>query len=125
MANMNKKDKIITYLKDKHDPEALILHGSRAAGQATENSDWDIFMFDTQELPNETGRKLGAELDIVSKQLPINTIKDVEDQFGCQLKHAELLHDTGGVGKRILKLAEDLYNDGFNATQKRDRRQKE
>jgi len=115
---MNKQDKVVSYLKDKYDPKALILHGSRAAGQATEHSDWDIFVFDTQELPNETGRKFGAELDIVSKQLPINTTQDVEDQFGCQLKHAEVLHDTGGVGKSILELAKDLYTDGFNVTQK-------
>jgi predicted nucleotidyltransferase len=70
---MDKKDKIATYLKDKYDPEALILHGSRAAGQATEHSDWDIFMLDTQELPNETSRKFGAELDVAAKKLPVDT----------------------------------------------------
>ena len=115
---MNKQDKIVTYLKDKYDPQALILHGSRAAGQATEHSDWDIFMLDTQQLPSETGCKFGAELDVASKQLPIDTTQDVESQFGCQLKQAEVLHDTNGVGKRILELAKALYADGFNATQK-------
>ena len=115
---MSKKDKIVTYLKDKYDPEVLILHGSRAAGQATEHSDWDIFMFDDQELPSESGRGFGIELDVDAKKLPINTKKEVENEFGCQLKHAKILHDTDGVGKHILELAEDLYADGFNATQK-------
>jgi predicted nucleotidyltransferase len=115
---MNKQDKIVTYLKDKYDPEALILHGSRAAGQATENSDWDIFMFDDQELLSESGRGFGVELDVDAKKLPINTKKEVENEFGCQLKQAEVLLDTDGVGKGILELAEALYADGFNATQK-------
>lgn len=109
-------EKITTYLKDKYDPQALILHGSRASGHATENSDWDLFILDEREFSSESARKFGEELDIDFRQLPIPT-DDIGSKFGCQLKHAELLLDTNGVGTDLLKRAEEFYGRGFNISE--------
>lgn len=40
----NVQDKIINYLKDKYDPEAIVLAGSRATGHEIEGSDWDLWL---------------------------------------------------------------------------------
>lgn len=37
-------DTLIADLYEKYNPEAIILHGSHASGNAKEHSDWDVFV---------------------------------------------------------------------------------
>ena len=44
------KEKLVEYLKEKYNPVAIVLHGSRANGNAREHSDWDFVVFTTSDM---------------------------------------------------------------------------
>ncbi len=46
---MDKKEKLITYLKEIYNPVAIVLAGSRASGTFSPTSDWDVYVFSDQK----------------------------------------------------------------------------
>ncbi len=54
------EQKIVEYLKEKYNPLGIILHGSRARGDAGKNSDWDLLVLVTDDFEQVS---YGGEID--------------------------------------------------------------
>lgn len=66
MPDLSEKEKqIVTVLREKFDPQAIILVGSRADGTATASSDWDTFLFCGE-------RRAGVELEHENLKIDVN-----------------------------------------------------
>ena len=59
---MHEKE-VVSYLRDKYQPAAIILSGSRATGHARCNSDWDLHLFRSfsTKLATETWQEQSLE----------------------------------------------------------------
>ena len=109
---------VIHHLVAKHDPEAVILVGSRADDQARPGSDWDLYVL----LPPDSSGVLGPLpapdvldgdlLDAALIRLPIDE-KNIGLIFGPNLQHAKVLLDNErGDAARICEHAKALYAAG-------------
>ena len=117
---MSKKEEIITYLKEEYNPQAIILHRSRAKGMAGENSDWDFFLLDKKEKKITPEQYKGEALDIqrIDPHLPKD---EIVDEHGPVFLEADLVYDTKSIGKEFLAKAQlaakagpDLSDDEIN-----------
>lgn len=109
---MINRDDITEYLKEKYEPSAIILHGSRANNMARDHSDWDfILLYESTENPGSFREKINDQnVEIQSAQLPVEDILDV---FGNKLQYAKALYEKGDEGTELLKRAKELYQRGF------------
>ncbi len=107
------QEKIKNVLIEKFDPDAIIIHGSRARGFEREHSDWDFFLLYNEETPHKSGRISvdGQNIEYTTATLPI---ADMWDTFGAKLSHAQVVYEKDSVGSALLTQAEKFYNDGVH-----------
>ena len=110
------KKEITDYLLEKYSPEAIILHGSRVAGNEKENSDWDLWIVTDKPKNIVIENYKGSQLDADGVILPING--DLINTFGTTLKNAEVLYEKGTIGHDLVKRAHERYEKGRNLTKK-------
>ncbi len=109
---------VIDHLVAKHDPEAIILVGSRSDGQARAGSDWDLYILlppDSSGIrgPVPAPDVLGGDLlDAALVRLPIDE-SQIGTIFGPNLQHAKILLDNKNAdAAAICDYARGLYNAG-------------
>lgn len=114
------KECITNYLIQKYDPEFIILHGSRATNNERPDSDWDLYVFTTNEdLSGGTEILQDQELDVSLQVLPIKISQEVlVNSFGSTLQNAEILFDKNGEGQEFLNAAKDLYRQSRNLSER-------
>lgn len=115
---MDKTTSIVEHIQRKYQPEAIILHGSRATGKNHEQSDWDIYMLvsDVKEertAKTELWQEESIDLDVI--RLPINDEK-LLDTFGSTLLTPKIVYDPKGVAAALIKKAQVLYAKGRTLT---------
>lgn len=109
---MNMEKEITEYLVSKYEPEAIILHGSRARGANREDSDWDTYVFvNEKEKKSATEQFEGQQLDIAVIYLPIEEY-DFVDEVGPTLRRAKILYDKDGIAARIMNEIQRVYGEG-------------
>lgn len=108
----NKLKEITEYLKQKYNPDAIFLHGSRASGYARLNSDWDfIFIYkDDNDLKDFRLDVFGENIEVSVVRFPTNNLFK---SFGTKLQSAKIIFDKNGLGENLLKEAGELYDKGF------------
>jgi len=110
------KKEIKEYLVNKYQPQAIILHGSRASDNYRPNSDWDFFVFVKE---GEQNKKEACEiyneqaLDVVFVNYP-----NISEMFLNKLvavSHSiETLYEIEeGVGEKIVKKAKETRAKGI------------
>ena len=112
---MSMEEKIIEHLKNKYNPSAIMLHGSRAIGKAREHSDWDFLML-FHELPKPPDfREIvnGQNIEVISLSADISD-DGVINEMGTKLQNARLVFDSESNGDRVLKAAKAHYAKGFS-----------
>jgi hypothetical protein len=113
---MPSERQVVDHIVAKHDPEAVILVGSRADGRARRGSDWDLYVL----LPPDASVLRGVVpapdaldgelLDVALVRLPID---DVGGVFGPNLQQARVLKDNAsGDAARLCADATALYARG-------------
>lgn len=109
------QEEIVKYLKEKYQPAAIILHGSRARGRARVSSDWDFILLHTDTHPYKTGREVFKDQNIerVHKMLPVH---DILKEFTSKLQGAVVTYEKNSEGTGFLKEANLLYKEGVNWT---------
>ena len=115
------KEKLIEYLKEKYNPVAIVLHGSRANGNAKEHSDWDFLIFTNLDMDPYREVVLGANIEIKQAVLPIDD-DDVRKTFGYffRKENVEVLYDPENIVGGFLAKNEEKLAKG-NAFDEKDR----
>lgn len=108
---MDQEQKITEYIKQKYNPKAIILHGSRARGFNRSNSDWDMYVFVDNTIEGGSENHEGENLDIAIMYLPLEEY-DFIDTFGTTLKGAKILYDTDNIAVNLIAEAENIYGKG-------------
>lgn len=113
---MNTEQELTKYLKEKYNPTALVLHGSRANGMSREHSDWDFVMFTKQDV-NPLTREIifGANLELKQIVLPVPEGKFLG--FFLRTENTKILHDPESIAKRIIGLNDARVKEGNQFTQ--------
>ena len=120
-----KAEKIVEVLKEKYNPVAILLHGSRAVGKERPHSDWDILMLFNGDIPRRGYRESIDEEDIEWKAFKIPTATDsIVDIFGIYLRFAKVLWEEGSAGSTLLEKASATYAKGPQLSQDDIRREK-
>ncbi len=112
---------MIDHLVAKHDPEGIILVGSRSDGQARAGSDWDLYILLPPNSSDSSDSRgpvpvpdiLGGDLlDAALVRLPIDE-NQIGTIFGPNLQHAKILLDNKhGDAASICDYARGLYKAG-------------
>ena len=110
---METKDQIVSFLREKYQPLAILLHGSRAVGKERLHSDWDIVMLFKSELPRSGYREEIADADVEWKAhtIPIADV-DIISTFDVYLQFAQVLWEENGEGTDLLQRAKKEYAKG-------------
>jgi len=107
------KEHLIEYLKENLNPDAIILHGSRARGMAREGSDWDFILLYVSETKHKNDRATihGQNIEYAVVTLPIT---DIWETFGAKLSHAKVVYEKNDTGSSLLLQAKKYYDDGVH-----------
>ncbi len=111
-------EKITNHLIEEFNPEAIILHGSRARNKERQNSDWDIVLLFSGQTEAKSGRKFfeGQNIEYSVHTLPI---EDLFDVFGAKLQNAKVLFEKGDIGSSLLREADSYYKQGVHWPQEK------
>lgn len=100
---------IISYIREKYNPKAILLHGSRVRGDRFDQSDYDLALI--AENPDQIRPEFyqGCALD-VSGMVPTETILKAGQTpiWPCVV----LYDDEDGLGKRLLTQTEEAFKQG-------------
>jgi hypothetical protein len=100
------EEKLTQYIKEKYNPLAIILHGSRANGRDREHSDWD-FLIITEKDMNPHGELVdGNKIDYHQLVHPIPEGKGLS--FMYRVENSKILFDTNNIAQEFI-----LQNDVF------------
>ena len=105
------QETILNHIKGKYNPDAIILHGSRARNMEREHSDWDfIFLYNNNGNYN-SGREFfaGQNIEFSVVMLPV---QDILETFSHKLNKAIVLFERQNEGTSILAEAEKIYAQG-------------
>lgn len=104
------EERLIQYLKEKYNPRAILLHGSRASGNAREHSDWDFAIFVDKEIEGEREIFLGANIEIKVIVYPIAHIKELVPTLRKQ--NTKVLYDPENICPSIIEEVTVLFEKG-------------
>jgi predicted nucleotidyltransferase len=109
---MNIEQKLTEYLKEKYNPVAIVLHGSRAIGMEKEHSDWDFLIF-KKEGVNGTAReiKYGANVEMKSVLYPLEK-KDEMIGFFFRSENIRIIYDPQNIVPEIVKCNDSILAKG-------------
>ena len=95
-------DKILAYLKDTYQPDAIIAYGSFADGSANKNSDFDALVIADKERMHDSSVIDGIVLDVFI--YPPDTFRQNYDpEEFVQVWDGSILLDTNGVAASLQK----------------------
>lgn len=109
------KEKLVEYLKEKYNPVAIVLHGSRANGNAREHSDWDFIIFTREKVHAYRDIQFGANFEIKQVILPVT---DLWSSLGFLFRkeNTEILYDPENIVPQLLDSNEAVLEQGNKFT---------
>lgn len=107
------KEKILKHLIEKYNPDAIILHGSRARNISREKSDWDFIILFNQPTEHKSGREyfLNQNIEFTIATFPVS---DILEKFSTKLQKAIVLFEKNNSGTILLNEATIIYNQGVD-----------
>lgn len=106
------QDKIIEYLKNEYDPEAIILAGSRVTGHELKDSDWDLWLLNSAKKSKAGFLKFEDEfLDVTIKDWPEED-KFFSIPYGPLYPSKVLFAKSEERAKELIKRTKEAYNQG-------------
>ncbi len=107
------QETILNHIKEKYNPDAVILHGSRARNMAREHSDWDFIFIYREKVNHSSGRELFEEQNI-EFSVVILPVQDILETFSNKLQKAIVLFERKNEGTTILTDAEKIYSESVH-----------
>jgi predicted nucleotidyltransferase len=114
-----KGKRIVNYLKEAYDAQAIVFLGSRAVGDYGPQSDWDILILtDKKKLKDEsyTKKKYGLKDEDFDLYIYPTNQKFLFDKFGLKLRYHKVKHDPRNLAKNLLTQAKKQYDKGPKIT---------
>lgn len=107
------KDTLVQHVVETYQPDAIILHGSRARGFERALSDWDIVLLYNSPTHFKSTRELfaGQNIEITVQVLPVS---DIHETFAAKLQGAVVLYEKEREGSMLLAQARDYYAQGVH-----------
>lgn len=111
-------DQIVEYLVSQYKPKSILLHGSRARGDHSDKSDYDITLIEPNTTKATSHRFLDYQLDInlVPKDCNIITTGSNIPTWPVQI----LFDDYDQIGLKIVQRTKQAYKNGPNTLGKDD-----
>lgn len=110
---MELEQEIISHLKEKFNPEAIVLVGSRANGEETASSDWDFVLYSPKEYLASSEYFKDQFLDIEFIKLPIVSDEHIlQTSFAPDTRMKILLDTPHKSMERIVKRTLKKYEEG-------------
>ena len=106
------EEKLTTYLRNKYNPLAIIIHGSRASGKNRPHSDWDIVILKKEDINTVQELIEDNALDIVAVNPGISN-EALLSEFGNVFSSAKVLSDTDNIGKDLIERSRVLASKGY------------
>jgi predicted nucleotidyltransferase len=110
------KEKLIQFIKDKYDPVAIILHGSRANGHERAHSDWDFIIFTKSNVNPHRDIQFGENFEIKQVILPASDDELQKDSLAFLLRNEnqDVVYDPEGITPDLLTRSEEILKKGNN-----------
>jgi len=96
------EEKIVGYLRSKYQPKAIVLIGSRAAGEETAYSDWDLVLYVEGGRSSELEIYDGQSLDLEFIKLPVAEDHILQTSFAPDSR-MKVLFDTDNFAAQIVE----------------------
>lgn len=100
MNTQETEQAIVSFIKEKYNPLAIILHGSRANGHAREHSDWDIVLITKEEVDAHREILGDANIEYTRIITPISESKFYG--FKIRTGNTKILFDTDGIAEKLI-----------------------
>ena len=95
-------DKLVAYLKDTYQPDAIIAYGSFADGSANKNSDFDALVIADNVRKHDSSVIDGIVLDVFI--YPLETFQsEFDPEEFVQVWDGKIILDTEGIAARLKK----------------------
>lgn len=99
---MQLSEKVIAYLTEAYDPDAVIIYGSYADGSANENSDFDALVITDGIGKHDSSLIDGTELDVFI--YPADTFRtEYDPEEFVQIFDGKIVLDKHGIAARLKK----------------------
>jgi len=114
------QEDILEHLKQTYQPDAIILHGSRARGRERAHSDWDFIFLYRDLKDTHDGREVYRKENIeFSSHLFSIAVGELENEFSTKLQGAKVLYEKDGEGTDLLNEASTIYQKGVHWSPKK------
>lgn len=119
---MSTESAIVQQVRARHDPVAILLHGSRASGHQRPHSDWDLLLLFQEEPEQAVDRVdiVGEDVEWQALRVPFPDAEFLR-RCGVWLQFARVLwEDDAAAGSALLAQAGAIYRQGvrMNAAQR-------
>ncbi|MBP6858147.1 MAG: nucleotidyltransferase domain-containing protein [Candidatus Pacebacteria bacterium] len=104
------EEKLTQYIKEKYDPVAILIHGSRSNNYAREHSDWDFAILVEKDTEVEREIIEGANVEIRVLKLPFNTHNIADRWIAFREGNVKVLFDPQNITLDIIKEVTEYYN---------------
>jgi hypothetical protein len=113
----NLEQKIVQHILENYQPRAIILHGSRASGNAVEKSDWDFVLLVDEIKPLERGFVEGENVEFSQAKLPIEPA-DAFKKFGIKFRKGgvKIVYDPDTIAAPLVAACQNEIEKGFEMT---------
>ncbi|MDO5133607.1 MAG: nucleotidyltransferase domain-containing protein [Eubacteriales bacterium] len=95
-------DRIVNYLKEAYQPDAVIAYGSFADGSANENSDFDALVIADHEKAHDSSVIDGIILDVFVYPTQMFRSEYDPEEF-VQVRDGKIVLDKSGIAERLQK----------------------
>lgn len=106
---------IVEYLKEKYQPCAILLHGSRAIGKERPESDWDFVLLFKKggKSPGDVRFNFkGANIEVMSAFVPVKQ-EEILGIFDTKLQYSRVCWEEDFFGSNLLNDAGVVYRKGY------------
>ncbi len=108
------EQKLVANILEKYHPRAIILHGSRVTGGATEKSDWDFVLLVDETKNPKRGFVDGENVEFDQVKLPIDP-KDAFEKFGLKFRKGgvKIIYDPENIAQPLVSACQTEIEKGF------------
>lgn len=112
----NIEEQLIQYIIGEYKPRALVLHGSRASGNAVEKSDWDFILFVDEKKEPVRAIILDQNVELSQESPPFDETKAF-DRFGLKFRNVKILYDPEHIAEKMISVCQREIEEGLHLTQ--------